>query len=234
MYSCEPKFVPVDQRGKPSPPSLPTCDLVLPMLTKHFGEFVVLHTDGADAYRSCCAKLQSEGFTVVQDHVVHSQGQWSAFGRHAVGEDWESCCFALINDKGERRIRVIKGTQKAEGLWRHLKHGTFAIPKEVHQEDARLDIYSQSLAWRMQCCGCPYRDVLRMCLAFRCLPLATRTSVFCYGLTELQPDGRRKVNLALPTVRYCQWHLSEGSDDLSGDEENDKEEKEHDEGQQEA
>jgi hypothetical protein len=158
MYLCEPKEVAIAASGKPSPPALPSVALVLPMLAKHFGNFVVLHTDGAPAYASACAKLQEEGFSVVQDHVVHSQQQWSAFGRHVVDDTWEGCDFALVNENGERRIRVIKGTQKAEGLWRHLKHSEHSIPEEVHHDDERLNLYVQSLVWRMQCVGCPYQE----------------------------------------------------------------------------
>ena len=66
-------FVPVDQRGKLSPPPLPTTEFVLPMPSRHFGDCVALHTDGADAYRAACEQLKAEGFSVVHDHVVHSQ-----------------------------------------------------------------------------------------------------------------------------------------------------------------
>ena len=116
MYMVEPKFVPVDDRGKPPPPSLPSTKLVLPLLRKHFGNFVVLHTDGAEAYSGACEMLRHEGYTVVPDSVIHSHGQCTAFGRHAVtGTDWAGCDIAVPNDIGELRIRVIKGNQKAEG-----------------------------------------------------------------------------------------------------------------------
>ena len=111
MYMCEPKFVPVSASGKPSPPSLPTVALVLPLLSKHFGEYVELHTDGAEDYDSACKILQEEGHKVVQDHVMHRKHQWSAFGRHIVCEDWEGCDLAVKNDEGVRRIRVVKGTE---------------------------------------------------------------------------------------------------------------------------
>ena len=105
--------------ARPSPPALPSAELALPVLSKHFGKHVVLHTDGADAYRSACEQLQKEGYSVVQDHVVHSQGQYTAFGRHDVsgGQGWEECTFVQENSKGERRVRGMKGCQKAEGLW---------------------------------------------------------------------------------------------------------------------
>ena len=114
LYPCEPKFVPVAAGGKPSPPPLPTVDLLLPVLSKHLGQYVVLHTGGAEAYSAACKRLQEKGATVVRDHVVHSQGQWTAFGRQDVTKwtDWEGCAFALTNDKGEMRIRVIKGIPK--------------------------------------------------------------------------------------------------------------------------
>jgi hypothetical protein len=221
MYMCEAKFVAVAQSGKPSAPSLPSVDLVLPLLSTHFGRYVVLHTDGADAYRSACEQLKAEGYLVVQDHVVHSKGQYSAFGRHDVSADdrWESCSFALLNPDGERRIRVIKGTQKAEGLWRHLKHGSAGIPKEVHNDDQRLDMYAQSLVWRMQCCGCPYREVLRMCRAFRSLPLIAKNFVFNYGITYKDAEGKKKVCLDKPPVTYCKWHLAPEEEQEEAEEE---------------
>lgn len=217
LYLCEPKFVPVSASGKPSPPALPSTDLVLPMLTKHFGQHVVLHTDGAEAYAAACAALKSEGFSVVHDHVVHSVGQFSAFGRHDVtgDEGWESCDFALTNDVGERRIRVIKGCQKAEGLWRHLKHGSAAIPEEVHNDDERLNMYCESLVWRMQCCGCPYRDTLRMCRAFRNLPHEEKDLVWRYGL---KAKGSKKIGLGKPAVTYCKWHFKNFEKDAKDEE----------------
>ena len=58
VYFCEPKYVPVSEKtGKPSPPSLPTTDLVLPLPSKHFDKRVVLHTDGAEAYRAAVEAL---------------------------------------------------------------------------------------------------------------------------------------------------------------------------------
>ena len=172
MYLTEPKEVPVAASGKPSPPALPTVHLVLPMLSKHFGDQVVFHTDGAEAYASAVKQLQAEGYSVVHDFVVHSRGQYSAFGRHDVDGDakWEGSRQAEENPEGQLRIRVIKGCQKAEGLWRHLKHSNAAIPEEVKSDDERLNMYVQSLVWRMQCCGCPFQDTLRMCQAFRSLP----------------------------------------------------------------
>ena len=100
-YLCEPKFVPVAASGKPSPPALPSVELVMLLLSKHFGKWVVLHTDGAEAYQGACARLAREGYTVVQDHVVHSQGQWTAFGRHDVTEqqDWEGSEMVVIKEK---------------------------------------------------------------------------------------------------------------------------------------
>ena len=61
LYSCTPNFVPVSESGKPSPPSLPTIDLVLPLLAKHFGKFVVLHTDGAEAYKGRVRSVAGRG-----------------------------------------------------------------------------------------------------------------------------------------------------------------------------
>ena len=42
-YFAEPKFVPVDGKGKPSPPAPPHTEMVLPLLRQHFGDHVVLH-----------------------------------------------------------------------------------------------------------------------------------------------------------------------------------------------
>ena len=236
MYMCEPKIVPVAASGKPSPPSLPTKDLVFPLLKKHFGKNVVLHTDGAEAYEQACKQLQAEGFKVVHDAVIHSKGQYTAFGRHEVADDegWESLTLAGRNDHGELRIRVIKGSQKAEGLWRHLKHGSAAIPEEVHNDDQRLDMYCQALVWRLQTCGCPYRDTLRMCRAFRSLGAAAKSYVFSYGLTFVdEVTGKKHVCLNKPDVNYCRWHLSSGqSEEDEEDEEEQKNEQEEAEGQQ--
>ena len=171
-YLCEPKFVPVDDSGKPSPPSLPSVALVLPILSRHLGNRVVLHTDGAEAYSAACTQLRTEGWAVVHDHVVHSQGQYTAFGRHIVTEEpeWAACDFALVGEDGERRIRVEKGTQQVEGLWRHLKHDDSGIPEEVCAHDERLNMYVQVHMWRHQICGDPFQEVMRLCRAFRSLP----------------------------------------------------------------
>ena len=207
----EPKFVPVDSRGKPGPPSLPSTDLVLPMLCKHFGQRVVLHTDGAEAYAAACKALANEGCKVLHDSVIHSQGQYTAFHKHDVTGDseWEACDMAIAYD-GKTRIRVEKGVEKAEGHWRHLKHGQSAIPEEVHNDDERLDMYAQSLVWRMQCCGCPYRHVLRMTRAFRNLPLERKSTLFSYGFRhdEGKEDGKKKkICYDKPPVMYCNWEL---------------------------
>lgn len=147
------------------------------MSAKHFGDNVVLHTDGASAYAGACKALQAEGFVVLHDSVVHSQGQYTAFGRHDVTTDvaWDSCEMVRgNNDKGERRIRHVKGTQKTEGLWRHLKHSRGGLPMEVGMDDRRLNVYVLALSWRLQCAGCPYREAQLMCRRFRELPMVTR------------------------------------------------------------
>ena len=164
---------------------------MLPLLTKHFGKCVVLHTDGADAYRSACSFLLAEGFSVVQDHVVHSAGQYTAFGRPVVpiSGDWEVCDFAMVNEQGERRIRVEKGTQKAEGYCRHVKHSRGGIPMEVRADDRRLNGYVQALVWRGQLCGDPFWEVLRVARAFRQLPPKQKQIVFNYGLRD--PRGEK-------------------------------------------
>ena len=83
-YFCEPKFVPVDENGKPSAPPLPTTALASAVMSRHIGNWVVIHTDGAEAYASAIARLADEGFAVLHDYVGPSNGQYSAFGRHDV------------------------------------------------------------------------------------------------------------------------------------------------------
>lgn len=115
---------------------------------------------------------------------------------------------------------MIKGTQKAEGLWRHLKHSSMAIPEEVHNDDERLDTYCQALVWRMQCCGCPYREVVRMCRAFRNLPLDRKAYVWNYGLKKKEGDKVIKRCLEKPPVVYCKWHLKGASGEESDGDDN--------------
>ena len=203
VYFCEPKFVPVADSGKPSPPALPSVALVKPLLSRHVGQHVVLHTDGAEAYASACRELQSEGYTVLHDHVVHSQKQWTAFGKHYVDQSWEGCDMVAKGPTGESRIRVIKGSQKAEGLWRHVKHSAYSIPEEVHNDDERLNLYVQTLVWRMQCVDCPYLETLRLCRAFRHLPLEKKQLVWNYHLKT--SPGSKTVCLRKPPVTYCSW-----------------------------
>ena len=219
LYLCDPQTVQVDSRGKPSPPPPPSTALVLPLVSKHFGECVVLHTDGADAYRQAVVKFQEEGFAVVHDSVNHSKGQYTAFGRHVPDEGgaWDGCEMVLTSATGERRIRVVKGVQKAEGFWRHVKHDDAGIPPEVHNDDARLNLYCQALVWRMQVCGCPVREVMRMCKAFRHLPLEKKNIVFKYGLrdeSKVRDHQKSKpLCLTLPAVTYTKWHLHVDDED---------------------
>ena len=87
---------------------------------------------------------------------------------------------------------------------------------KVHNDDERLDLYVQSLAWRLQTCGCPYRDTLRMCRAFRSLGPEKKAWVFKYGLTV---SGSKKLCMRKPPVMYCQWQLGgKGEDEVPGDE----------------
>ena len=139
LYMCRPKFVAVDKRGKPGPPALPTNEFAVHLLSKHLGGFVVLHTDGAQAYSCACERLRQEGWRVLHDSVIHSDHQYTAFGRHDLSgvAEWEQCTMVMVGQNGERRICVSKGCQKAEGAWRHLKHGNAAIPEEVHNDDNR-------------------------------------------------------------------------------------------------
>ena len=219
VYMAEPHFVRVDARGKPSPPSLPTTHLILPLLTKHFGKFVILHTDGAEAYRSACEHLKREGYKVVHDSVIHSQGQYTAFGRHDVSGDleWEGSTFAGFGPSGKLRIRVAKGTEKIEGYWRHVKHSKSGLPMELSADDKRLNVYLQSMAWRKQVCGDPFTEVLRMARSFRALPMEKKRLVFRHGLRDAsETHGHRKsapVIVDLPEVVYTSWHLPRTSEE---------------------
>ena len=98
-----------------------------------------------------------------------------------------------------------------EGFWRHVKHSRGGIPKDMRVEDRRLNGYIQSLVWRMQICGDPFWEVLRMARAFRQLPLGQKL-VFKHGLRDVDADkGVRKsnrVNLESPMVKYTKWVLS--------------------------
>ena len=210
LYLCKPKFVPVSASGKPSAPPLPTTSMALRILSKHLGKWVVVHTDGAEAYASAVARLKSEGFAIVHDFVVHSNHQYTAFGRHDVSEhsQWDHCDFAVMNEDGERRIRVIKGTEKIEGFWRHLKHSSAGVPEEVGHSDARLNLYGQTLCWRAQTCGDPFRDVQSMCREFRDLPDACKALAFRYGLSTPGASHKKgakgtKLCLDLPVVVYA-------------------------------
>ena len=96
---------------------------------------------------------------------------------------------------------------------------------EVHNDDTRLDSYMQSLVWRMQTCGCPYWDTLRMCLAFRHLPIEKKAYVFKYGIRLTAVGGgvsstRLPLDLEKPPVTYCKWHLKD-DEEGEGEEEAD-------------
>ena len=57
-----------------------------------------------------------------------------------------------------------------------------------------------NLVGRMQNCGCPYRDVLRMCRAFRNLPTTAKKYVCAYGLTYKDEAvlAQTSCNLEIP------------------------------------
>ena len=83
VYGSEPVFVPVDKNRKQSRPPLPTTELVLPMLSRHFGDCVVLHTDGADA----SSRLRTtEGGCGAQSGPVHSFRLTRCHWRSAMGK----------------------------------------------------------------------------------------------------------------------------------------------------
>ena len=90
---------------------------------------------------------------------------------------------------------------------------------EVRPDDKRLNLHVQSMVWRMQVCGDPFHEVLRMARSFRALPLKVKQYVFKYGLrdAELDKDSRKskKVRLDLPDVTYTKWHL--GGEGDAGD-----------------
>ena len=72
----------------------------------------------------------------MHDYVIHSDHQWTAFGRHDLSglEGSEHCIMASPGIDGSFRIRVIKGVQKAEGTWARLKHRNGGIPKDLFQQ----------------------------------------------------------------------------------------------------
>lgn len=129
----------------------------------------------------------------------------------------------MQNDRGKRRVRVEKGTEKIEGWWKHLKHGTFGVPGAVHALDRRLNIYLQAMAWQKQLCGDPFREVLRMCRAFHGLARERKTIVWRYGLTvpagpkdpKQSPEqaADRKVCWDLPDVTYLHWNSAKQDDE---------------------
>lgn len=139
-------------------------------------------------------------------------------------EDWDHCDFATATDLGERRIRVVKGTEKIEGFGRHLKHSSAGIPEEVGSSDERLNLYAQGLCWRAQTCGAPLRDVLQTCSSFRDLPHESKLLVFRYGLKRKgkaikRGDKAHEICLELPKVVYADAPaFLEGEDDGLDDE----------------
>ena len=85
-----------------------------------------------------------------------------------------------------------------------MKHSAGGIPREIRANDDRLNIHLQTLAWRMQVCGDPFREVCRMARSFRALPLDKQAIAFQHGL---------KSKGTLPEVTYTKWNLgAEGGD----------------------
>ncbi len=166
--------------------------------------------------------FRSPQLRVDSEYVVHSKSQYTAFGRHDVTDHsgWDHCDFAVRNEKGERRIRVIKGTEKVEGFWRQLKHSDYGIPEEVHNSDDRLNSYCQALIWRSQTVGDPFNEVCRMARAFRGLPVELKQYVFKYGLTVVAQETKDKTRAVkeLPPVIYAEapFKGSEPSDVVEG------------------
>ena len=97
---------------------------------------------------------------------------------------------------------------------------------EVREDDKRLNSYVQSLVWRMQVPGDPFREVLRMARSFRDLPMEKKPFVFKHGLRDVDAEkGSRiskKLFLEFPPVQYTTWHVdgeADEDDDLDGQDE---------------
>lgn len=101
----------------------------------------------------------------------------------ALYDAWDSCTCVVHKGTADRRLHAVQGPRAAYGFWRHMKHGYAVSPVQVHRGGQRLDMYCQSLVWHMHWGGCPYRDTLRACRAFRSLPCAATHLAFRYGLT---------------------------------------------------
>ena len=93
---------------------------------------LLAHAQPLDS-RSACERLAGEGFTILHDYVVHSDMQFTAFGRHDLSafQEADQCTMVKKGLDGNYRIRVIKGVQEAEGTWKRLKHNSEGIPKEL-------------------------------------------------------------------------------------------------------
>ena len=130
--------------------------------------------------RATCEQLKAEGFSVVQDHVVHSQGQYTVFGRHDVPGDpqWECCLSPKQTLTVSAGFALRRVRRRPKGSGGNAKHGNSAVSQEVGGDDNRFDLHVQSLVWWMQTCGCPVFDVMRLCRAFCSLPLEQKRVVW--------------------------------------------------------
>ena len=72
----------------------------------------------------------------------------------------------------------------------------------------------------VQTCGCPVFDVMRLCRAFRSLPLEQKRVVWKYGAKK----DKKSVHKDIPSDIFCRWHLKldhEDESDVDGENEGD-------------
>ena len=146
-YVMKPRYVEASSEGKPSPPPQPTIDELGPWITRHVGDWCVVHADGAQAYPAIIAEILKDTPHVFCDQVDHTGHQFTKFHRHTVpGEVFPYS-----------RIRVTAGTNFVESWWKELKHN--CIPEACPPVVPLIEQYVLSLAWRTYASGDPTTDL---------------------------------------------------------------------------
>ena len=97
---------------------------------------------------------------------------------------------------------------------------------EIRADDRRLNMYVQSLTWRMQVCGDPVWEVFRMARAFHEIPVEKKQVVFQYGLRhpKAAKGGRMSARVCtqLPEVQYTRCNFAGEEEVLSDGEASDE------------
>ena len=90
-------------------------------MRKHMGDWVVLHSDGAQAYPGILAAILQDTPDVYLDQVDHSGHQFTRFHRHTTRG----------STSARTRVRVLAGTQLIDGFWKHPRRGAlyYIIPR---------------------------------------------------------------------------------------------------------